>query len=228
MNHNFKSGKRATSRLLGWLPREAKPLVHGIWRLAWNKVQWHQSKVKQKRFTDPTFSHTTQCRNTLCKLWQPFRWNCVFHSCVATVILDMYRDVQITIYSHLMAPLLQVASFASRTRRQVSDPKPPLPPCNVEHTFSMSREIWKENQTIPLFVVTTHHVTGRAHRVLTYNLSAYSNIALGGRGFNPAIVAQLLQRLHPRPLQRAGLASQAYHPWNPAAWQTLRSTCHTV
>ena len=114
MNHNFKSGKRATSRLLGWLPREAKPLVHGIWRLAWNKVQWHQSKVKQKRFTDPTFSHTTQCRNTLRKLWQPFRWNCVFHSCVATVILDMYRDVQITIYSHLMAPLckshlLQVA-----------------------------------------------------------------------------------------------------------------------
>ena len=110
MNHNFKSGKRATSRLLGWLPREAKPLVHGIWRLASNKVQWHQSKVKQKRFTDPTFSHTTQCRNTLCKLWQPFRWNCVFHSCVATVILDMYRDVQITIYSHLM----HGSSFASR------------------------------------------------------------------------------------------------------------------
>ena len=46
---------------------------------------------------------------TLRKLWQPFRWNCVFHSCVVTVILDMYRDVQITIYSHLIAPLFQVA-----------------------------------------------------------------------------------------------------------------------
>lgn len=109
MNHNFRSSKCATSRLLRWLTREAKPLVHGIWRLTWNKLQWHQSKVKQKRFTNPTFSHTTQCRNTLRKLWQPFRWNCIFHSCVVSVILDMYRDVQITIYSHLSAPLFQVA-----------------------------------------------------------------------------------------------------------------------